>query len=301
MLKVSVILCTYNSEPFISRTVESVMAQKGAGTEFEFEFLATDDCSTDNTCDILRSYGINPFLNSSPSGGPNRGRNRGLKDATGDFIAFIDHDDTWHPEKIAAQLSVSHLAPIITSGYHLTDTSRKTETLAGTGEQPYLFYDVNVTFRDRLARRNSGQPVYMSTVMISKTLSSILFEEEYGCVDYDWLVRLFENNASVHCNRPLATRFVYGRNLSLQRSYREKEYALSLRAAGEYMGKYPAEAQEALYRINGTRARYHYVMGEMKLARKYFRKSAPGIKTALYCLTSYAGSTIVKRFFRVFG
>ena len=301
MVKISVILCTYNSEPFIRRTVESVMSRKGAGSEFEFEFLATDDCSTDNTCDILRSYGINPYLNSAPSGGPNRGRNRGLKDATGDFIAFVDHDDTWHPEKIAAQLSVSHLAPIITSGYHLTDSSRKTETLIGTGEQPFRFYDINVTFRDRLARRNSGQPVYMSTVMISKRLSSILFEEEYGCVDYDWLVRLFENNASVHCNRPLATRFVYGSNLSLQRSYREKEYALSLRTAGEYMEKYPAEAQEALYRINGTRARYHYVMGEMKLARRYFKMSSPGIKRSLYLLTSYAGSKLVKHIFRVFG
>jgi glycosyltransferase involved in cell wall biosynthesis len=301
MVKISVILCTYNSAPFISRTVESVMAQKGAGTEFELEILATDDCSTDNTCDILRSYGIIPYLNSTPSGGPNRGRNRGLKDATGDFIAFIDHDDTWHPEKIASQVSVSHLAPIITTGYHLTDTSRKTETLIGTGEQPFLLYDVNVTFRDRLARRNSGQPVYMSTVMISKRLSSILFEEEYGCVDYDWLVRLFENNPSVHCNRPLATRFVYGNNLSLQRSYREKEYALSLRTAGEYIEKYPTEAQAAKYRINGTRARYHYIMGEMILAREYFKKSAPGIKTTLYYLTTFAGSTVVRKIFRVFG
>ncbi|MCI0522966.1 MAG: glycosyltransferase [Bacteroidales bacterium] len=301
MIKISVILCTYNSAPFIRRTVESVLAQKGIGSEFEMEILAIDDASTDNTLDILRSYGINPYINSTPSGGPNRGRNTGLKNATGDYIAFIDHDDTWHPDKTATQLSVAHQAPVITTGYHLTDTSRKKESLIGTGEQPFLFYDINVTFLDRLARRNSGQPVYMSTIMISKKLSSILFEEEQGCVDYDWLVRLFENNASVHCNRPLATRFVSGSNLSLQRSYREKEYVLSLRTAGEYKVKYPAEAQEALYRINGTRARYHYVTGEMNLAREYFRKSAPGIKTTLYFLTTYAGSSVVKRFFRVFG
>lgn len=301
MVKVSVILCTYNSAPFIRRTVESVLAQRGAGSEFDIELLAIDDCSTDDTADILRSYAISPYLNSAPSGGPNRGRNTGLKNAKGDYIAFIDHDDTWHPDKIAAQISVAHKAPVITTGYHLKDTSRKKESLIGTGELPFVFYDINVTFRDRLARRNSGQPVYMSTIMISKELSSILFEEEQGCVDYDWLVRLFENNASVHCNRPLATRFVYGTNLSLQRSYREKEYALSLLTAGEYMDKYPDEAREALLRINGTRARYHYVMGEMRLAREYLRKSAPGIKTTLYYLTTYAGSSVVKRLFRVFG
>ncbi|MCU0376943.1 MAG: glycosyltransferase family 2 protein [Bacteroidales bacterium] len=301
MVKVSIILCTYNSASFIRRTVESVLAQKGAGSEFEIELLAIDDASADETTDIIKSYGIIPYLNSVPSGGPNRGRNIGLRNATGDFIAFIDHDDTWHPDKIASQLTVAGMAPIITTGYHLTDISRKKEILIGTGEQPLLFYDINVTFRNRLARRNSGQPAYMSTIMISRKLSTILFEEEFGCVDYDWLVRIFENNASVHCNRPLATRFVYGLNLSLQRSYREKEYALSLRTAGAYLENYPAEAGEALYRINGTRARYHYVMGEMSLAREYFKKSAPGIKTTLYYLTTFAGSAIIKRFFRVFG
>lgn len=137
--------------------------------------------------------------------------------------------------------------------------------------------------------------------MFSSQLSSILFEEEYGCVDYDWLLRLFEGRSSVHCNKALATRYISGENLSLQLGYRGKEYNLSARTAESYRVKYPDEAAQAFYRINGTRARYHYVAGDMAMARKYLRKSAPGLKTWLYYLTTFAGSSIVKRFFRVFG
>lgn len=301
MLRVSVILGTFNSAAFIKRTVESVLSQEGNGRDFEIELLTVDDCSKDNTVEILRSLGLQPLSTQSPSGGPNRGRNTGLKHATGDFIALIDHDDTWHPEKIKTQLSVADLAPIITTGYNINDTTRRSKSPTGTGGPQVRFYDKNVTFLDRLARRKSGQPVYMSTIMFRRELSSILFEEEYGCVDYDWLLRLFEGNSSVHCSQALATRYVSGANLSLQSGYREKEYDLSVRTAESYRGKYPYEAAEAVYRINGTRARYHYVVGEMDLARHYLRKSSPGLKTSLYYLTSYAGSSLVKRFFRVFG
>jgi glycosyltransferase involved in cell wall biosynthesis len=301
MIKVSVILGTYNSAAFVKRTVESVLAQKGNGRDFEIELLAIDDCSKDNTVEILKSLGLQPLSTQSPSGGPNRGRNIGLKNATGDYIALIDHDDTWQPDKIRTQLSVASRAPIITTGYRIIDTARNTSSVAGSGEPAVKFFGKNVTFLDRLARRRSGQAVYMSTIMISRELSSVFFEEEYGCVDYDWLLRLFEGRSSVHCNQVLATRNVSGENLSLQSPYREKEYDLSIRTAESYREKYPAEALEGIYRINGTRARYHYVAGDMDLARRYFRKAAPGLKTSLYYLTTYAGSGIVKRIFRVFG
>jgi glycosyltransferase involved in cell wall biosynthesis len=301
MIRVSVILGTYNSAAFIKRTVESVLSQEGNGSEFEIELLTIDDCSKDNTVEILKSMGLQPLSTESPSGGPNRGRNIGLQKATGDYIALIDHDDTWHPEKIKTQLSVADRAPIITTGYRVIDNARKTTSSMGTGEPEIRFYDKNVTFLDRLARRKSGQPVYMSTIMFARELSSILFEEEYGCVDYDWLLRLFEGRSSVHCSKVLATRYISGENLSLQSAYRGKEYNLSARTAEMYRVKYPDEATQAVYRINGTRARYHYVSGDMALARKFLRKSTPGITTSLYWLTSYAGSRIVKRFFRVFG
>jgi glycosyltransferase involved in cell wall biosynthesis len=231
MIRVSVILGTYNSASFIKRTVESVLSQEGNGNDFEIELLAIDDCSKDNTVEILRSLGLQPLSTQSPSGGPNRGRNIGLQKATGDYIALIDHDDTWHPEKIKTQLSVADRAPIITTGYRLNDSARKTNSSIGTGEPAVRFFDKNVTFLDRLARRKSGQPVYMSTIMISRELSSFLFEEEYGCVDYDWLLRLFEGHPSVHCSKALATRYISGENLSLQSDYREKEYNLSVRTA----------------------------------------------------------------------
>jgi glycosyltransferase involved in cell wall biosynthesis len=281
MIRVSVILGTYNSAAFIERTVQSVLSQEGNGSDFEIELLTIDDCSEDNTVEILRSMGLQPLSTQSPSGGPNRGRNTGLQAATGNYVALIDHDDTWHPAKIRTQLSVADRAPIITTGYRVIDSVRKTTSSIGTGEPEVRFFEKNVTFLDRLARRTSGQPVYMSTIMFRRELSSILFEEEYGCVDYDWLLRLFEGRSSVHCSKALVTRYISGKNLSLQSGYRGKEYDLSARTAESYRLKYPDEATRAFYRINGTRARYHYVAGDMALARKYLKKSAPGLKTLL--------------------
>ena len=185
MIRVSVILGTYNSAAFIKRTVESVLSQEGNGSDFEIELLTIDDCSKDSTVEILRSMGLQPLSTQSPSGGPNRGRNTGLQAATGDYVALIDHDDTWHPAKIRTQLSVADRAPIITTGYRVIDSVRKTTSSIGTGEPEVRFFEKNVTFLDRLARRKSGQPVYMSTIMFRRELASILFEEEYGCVDYD--------------------------------------------------------------------------------------------------------------------
>ncbi len=61
MIRVSVILGTYNSAAFIKRTVESVLYQEGEGRDFKIELLAIDDCSNDNTVELLRSMGLQPL------------------------------------------------------------------------------------------------------------------------------------------------------------------------------------------------------------------------------------------------
>jgi glycosyltransferase involved in cell wall biosynthesis len=105
---VSVIIPAYNSEGFLRQAIDSVYAQTFAPAEV----LVVNDGSTDGTEQLLRRLaGDLPSTFrwiSKPNGGPASARNAGLKVVGGDFVAFLDHDDLWHGEKLARQ--VEHFA-----------------------------------------------------------------------------------------------------------------------------------------------------------------------------------------------
>lgn len=101
----TVIIPVYNSERFIEKTVRSVLNQ----TFVDFELIAIDDCSTDQSYEILltlaKSDGrIRVFRNESNCGAA-KTRNIGLDLAQGEYIALLDSDDLWLPEKLAAQIA----------------------------------------------------------------------------------------------------------------------------------------------------------------------------------------------------
>ena len=103
--QVSIIMPCYNAEHFISDAIESVISQ----TFSDWELLVVDDCSTDNSADIIRSFcekdaRIQYFKTDSPSGSPAIPRNIGIENAKGHYIAFLDSDDLWFPTKLEHQL-----------------------------------------------------------------------------------------------------------------------------------------------------------------------------------------------------
>jgi len=304
MRKVSVILTTYNSGESLGKVLDAILGQQGAGTDFELELLVVDDCSTDDTRDILTSKGIAFLSTEKNSGGPNRGRNIGLEKATGDCIAIADHDDVWHSDKLASLLPHLENAPIVTSGYILIDTKtgkRIDRVGKGSDGNDHVYYGANVTFRNRLIRSHGGQQAYLGSILFSSELKHVKFEEEYGMVDYDWILGLFHRQLSIEVLRPLYTRYVDGSNLSLNPAYREKDFLHSIWTLETYADRYPKDVQLARKRIHGTRARYFYLMGNMPQARHYFIRSQWNLKTLLYYLTTFAGSEIVKRHFHIFG
>ncbi len=97
---ISVVIPTYNGEKTIARAIDSVLSQS-YGT---FEILVCDDCSTDKTVQIALKCGCRVFINETRTGGPNKGRNTGIQNAKGEYIAFLDQDDEWLPWKIETQL-----------------------------------------------------------------------------------------------------------------------------------------------------------------------------------------------------
>ena len=104
MTTVSIILPTWNSTRIIRPTLESVFAQ----TFTDYELLIVDDGSTDNTvayAEQIDDPRIKVFAYPNAGvGGPSAGRNRGLQHATGEFVALLNHDDLWSPNKLAAQI-----------------------------------------------------------------------------------------------------------------------------------------------------------------------------------------------------
>lgn len=103
---VSVIMPVYNAERFVAAAIESVLAQ----TMADLKLWVIDDGSTDNSLPICMEYAARDkrvhILRNSSNSGVAKTRNRGISQATGAYIAFLDSDDVWHPEKLCMQLEL---------------------------------------------------------------------------------------------------------------------------------------------------------------------------------------------------
>jgi glycosyltransferase involved in cell wall biosynthesis len=118
MALISVIIPAYNGEKTIKETIESVLNQ----TFTDFELIVVNDDSQDSTLDIVNSIGDRRLkVFSYANGGVATNRNRGIKHARGEYIAFLDHDDLWTPDKLESQLKALQENPEAAVAYSWTD------------------------------------------------------------------------------------------------------------------------------------------------------------------------------------
>lgn len=101
----SIITPVYNSEQYIENSILSILSQ----TYPKWELLIVDDCSSDKSAIIVQKYiqqdnRIKYFKTDKPSGSPILPRNIGIENAKGRYIAFLDSDDVWLPNKLEIQL-----------------------------------------------------------------------------------------------------------------------------------------------------------------------------------------------------
>lgn len=302
MPTISVIITTFNGSKNINNTLRAILQQEGINSLFELDIIAIDDCSTDNTLEILNEYPIRIFSTETNSGGPNKGRNIGLANAKGDYICIVDQDDVWHTNRISSVLPYIQKAPIISSGYTLIDTSTgKTIERVAQSQEPFIFFEKNSTFLSKLTRSSQGQNTYLGSLLFHRSLRNILFEEHFGKIDYDWVLRLFHQQNSIEICSSLYTRIVDGTNLSLNQTYRRQDFYYSLYFIEQFENLYPTQTRIARKKIHGSRARYYYIMNDMRRARVYFRLAGFSFKNILYYCTTFAGSSFVKKQFNVFG
>ena len=130
---VSIIVPVYNARKFIRETMDSVMAQ----TYPSWELLLVEDVSTDDTAAVIEEYVREKeeqrirLIRQPENRGAARARNRGLEEAKGRYIAYLDADDLWEPEKLQHQLLFmeKNEAAFCFTGYEFAD-----ECGVGTGK-----------------------------------------------------------------------------------------------------------------------------------------------------------------------
>ncbi len=154
----SVIIPLYNKDKYIKRTLDSVLKQ----TFTNFEIIIVDDGSTDNSCEIVESIS-DPRIRwiRQENGGPSKARNRGIKEAKGQFIAFLDADDQWLPEKLEKQYGLHSKNPEVVwscSGY---------KVVGGIREQTVSYSEEGI-LADAIDAIVDGLTIWTSTVVIRK-------------------------------------------------------------------------------------------------------------------------------------
>ncbi len=116
--RVSVVMGVYNGEPFLDETIRSVVAQ----TFEDWELVVVDDGSTDATPALLQAWSRREprvrVIRQANSGKPAGPRNRGIREARGGIITFLDGDDLYHREKLARQVEIFDALPGVGAVFH---------------------------------------------------------------------------------------------------------------------------------------------------------------------------------------
>lgn len=206
---VSVVLPAYNGAKYIATAIDSTLAQ----TLFPFEIIVVDDGSKDATESIVRSYGDKIHYIRQNNKGTSGAYNTGIAAATGDYIAFLEQDDIWAPDKTANQVAAfdgnDELGMVFSPVRLLKEemVSKRTNIDEQEGEGEYTFADFFV--RNRVLN--------CSTVMVRRDVLQHVggFREHLKLAfDYDLWLRISAEYRILCLNSPLATYRIHSNNQS---------------------------------------------------------------------------------------
>lgn len=192
---VSIITPSYNCERFIAKTIESVLAQ----TYKNWEMIIIDDCSPDNSNKIIEEYikkdNRIKLIKLKKNSGPAIARNRGIEEAKGRYIAFLDADDLWYPKKLEQQIVFmdENDLSFTYSSYNLIDEEGNDLGFFKTKEK--------ITYREMLKTCSVGclTAIYDTEKLGKVYMPNILKRQDYGL----WLKILRKINATKGIMEPL--------------------------------------------------------------------------------------------------
>lgn len=292
MARISIIIPTYNSNLFIKRAIESIIHQ----TFTDWELLIVDDCSTDNTKEIIQEFidqdqRIQLLTTITNSGGPATPKNIGVANSKGIYIAFLDHDDEWMPEKLEKQIKIFKESKdenlgIISCGANLINNQGKCFSI-------YKPTKRKVTFPEILIRN----PIYSNSSVLIKRIAieTVGQRDEYMKYSEDWemWIRICKAGYTMDfVYEPLFNYYFHDSNIT--------------KAKGDKLIK----VKDALYVFNkhiDLYKKYNYIHigyfrlgvmyflgGDIKSSRLYFLKSLRNKRNFLPSYFGYAFSYLNK-------
>lgn len=168
-MKISVVIPAYNAERTIRRAIESVLAQ----TRPADEIIVIDDGSLDATAQVVRQFADKVTLIEQPNAGVSVARNVGIEAAAGDWIAFLDGDDEWLPEKLKLQSEQMQRNPHLMWGYSNFYLKKQGLEKRTVSQHPENFMDalVNGEFaQDYFQIDPKGANAWTCTLLIRKAV-----------------------------------------------------------------------------------------------------------------------------------
>jgi glycosyltransferase involved in cell wall biosynthesis len=202
--RVSVVIPTYNRRLLLERALASVFAQ----SRRDFEIIVVDDGSTDDTKAMVQASGEVRYF-CQANAGPAKARNTGIREARGDFIAFLDSDDLWHPDFLAVQTDVLEHHPKVA----LTCTA----STVGNKEAKHFPRTQELFVGDFYFKLYNESFVRTpATVVRRECLDDVgYFNDAYRwCEDHDLWLRIAHKFPIAYVNRCLVSIGRHGDNLS---------------------------------------------------------------------------------------
>jgi len=222
---VSINLCCYNSEKYLKETLQSIIAQ----TYKDWELIIINDGSTDSTEAIVKEFisqGFPIIYFFQENHGLGYSRNKAIEHSSGEYIAFIDHDDIWMSDKLEKQMSIfnnrSDIDFVYSNYYKMTDYGKKRFVLGLKGKQPEGNVFVDFIYK---------YLVFIGTVIVTKkSLNSLgtLFDDRFNQIEeYDVFIRLLYKYKAAYLDKPLAI-YRYHNTMLSNKAYENsaKEYPI---------------------------------------------------------------------------
>ncbi|WP_272582097.1 MULTISPECIES: glycosyltransferase family 2 protein [unclassified Providencia] len=190
---VSIIMPCYNAEQYIKESINSVINQ----TYNNFELIIVDDLSTDRSIDIIKSFNDDriKLIQLTQNGGAGVARNAGIEAARGRFIAFLDSDDLWRPNKLEIQLKY-----MLSGNYPLSYTQYQKFTQEGKGK--LVIPPNTVTYNELLYCNVIGclTAIYDTKIVGKQFMPLIRKRQDMGL----WLKILSQGHTAYCCPQVLA-------------------------------------------------------------------------------------------------
>ncbi len=264
MPRVSVIIPTYNRCKILQEALQSVFAQ----TFRHYEVIVVDDGSTDDTAARMARLDDRVHYMYQPNAGQARARNRGIRAARGELIAFLDSDDAWEPELLEIEVDVlDRLSEVALVSSRFTTSGKESEDFPRTPE---------VFWGDFFLKLFQGNFINTSAALIRRSCLEAIggFNEDYRCFeDYDLFLRIAKRHHVAYVSRCLVRCGRQGDNVS--KSSRQRREVILEILSTHYD---PARIPDAVY--GRSVSKYCIALGRIALrerdpvlARAYFRRA----------------------------